>query len=243
MDLTSLSQKRVLVTGGTTGIGRATVARLSAEGARVVTFGRSETALAAMLAQLPEAEHVYGLVADATKPEDIARVYEKIDQALGGLDMLINNAGVGIDPVQDTSNADWRYGIETDFVAYLAFAQPAIQRMETAGGGHIVFIGSITAELKAAGTSTYAAAKAGVRTYAEILRKEVADHNIKVTWIEPGAVSTDMQKASPEEQRVKIAAEEMLSAEDLADAIAFVLTRPVRTDISALRIEPRLQKR
>lgn len=244
MDPTSLEQKRILVTGGTTGIGRATVALLARQGARVLTFGRHLQELNDSLAHAREkasADAIKGLVADVGTREGIAEVFRAVDQALGGLDVLINNAGIAVHPVQDVEDEEWRYGVETDFVGYLACARQAVQRMTAAGGGHIVFIGSITAERKGAGSSTYAATKAGVRTYAETLRKEVAEKNIRVTWIEPGTVGADLQGIPLEEQRKKIAAQEMLYAEDIADAIPFVLTRAGRTDISALRIEPLLQ--
>ena len=138
------------------------------------------------------------------------------------------------------SDDDWRYGVETDFMGYLACARAAITRMQAAGG-HIVFVGSVSAEFKSPGTSTYAATKAGVHAYAEALRKEVAEKNIKVTVIEPGLVGADLQGTPPEEQREKIAKEEMLYAEELADTIIFALTRSARTDVVSLRVEPKLQ--
>ncbi len=243
MDRMSLEGKRVLVTGGTTGIGRATVALLAQQGARLVTFGRHEAELRVSLDHARETPgaRVAGLTADVATPEGVAEVFACVDREMGGLDILINNAGIGVDPVQDESDAAWRYAVETDFVGYLACARQAIARLRASGGGHILFVGSISADRKLPGNSTYAATKAGVAAYAETLRKEVAMDNIRVSWIEPGATGADMQAADPVTQRQRIAAETMLMAEDIADAIAFVLTRPSRTDILALRIEPRLQ--
>lgn len=143
--------------------------------------------------------------------------------------------------MQDEDDEAWRYAVDTDFVGYLACARAAIKRMKRTGGGHIVFIGSISAERKARGSSTYAATKAGVQVYAETLRKEVAEKNIKVSLIEPGSVGADLQGYPVEKQREKIAAQEMLYAEDLADTIGFVLTRSARTDIAAMRVEPLMQ--
>ena len=111
-----------------------------------------------------------------------------------------------------------------------------------AQGGHIVFVGSVSADQKSPGTSTYAATKAGIQTYAETLRKELADKRIKVTLIEPGLVGADLQGIPVEEQREKIAKEEMLYAEELADTIIYSLTRSARTDVVSLRVEPCLQK-
>ncbi len=242
IETTSLRGKRVLVTGGTTGIGRATVAQLVAEGARVLTFGRDEHALEDSLANArTRGSDVFGLTADIATREGVRQVFAAVDEVLGGIDILVNNAGLSAEPVQDMEDDDWRYAVETNFVAYLACARAAIKRMQDTGG-HLLFIGSISAARKVPGNSTYAATKAGIQTYAEVLRKEVADKHIKVTWIEPGATGADMQKASPEEQREKIAREEMLYAEELADTIVFALTRSARTDVVSMRVEPLLQE-
>lgn len=241
-DTTSLSGKRILVTGGTTGIGRATVALLADQGARIVTFGRHQAELDDSLAHAKtKGGEVFGLTADVVNAKDVARVFAFVDEKLGGLDILVNNAGVAIKPIQDVSDEEWRYGVETDFVGYLACARQALQRMKTQGQGHIVFVGSVAAEQKSAGHSTYAATKAGIQVYAETLRKEVAKENIRVTLIEPGLVGADLQGIPVEEQREKIAKEEMIYAEDLAETILFTLNRANRTDVVSLRVEPRLQ--
>lgn len=246
-DTASLSGKRILVTGGTTGIGRATVALLADQGARIVTFGRHQAELDDSLAHAKtkgsetKGSEVFGLTADVVNAEDVARVFAFVDEKLGGLDILVNNAGVAIKPIQDVSDEEWRYGVETDFVGYLACARQALQRMKTQGQGHIVFVGSVAAEQKSAGHSTYAATKAGIQVYAETLRKEVAKENIRVTLIEPGLVGADLQGTPVEEQREKIAKEEMIYAEDLAETILFTLNRANRTDVVSLRVEPRLQ--
>ena len=241
IEKTDLNGKRILVTGGTTGIGRATGAQLAAEGARILTFGRHEAELNDSLENARKAGgDVQGLTADVATAEGVAQVFAAVDEKLGGLDILVNNAGVSIKPVQEMSDEDWRYGVETDFVGYLACARAAIERMKTSGG-HIVFVGSVSAEFLSPGTSTYAAAKAGIHAYAEILRKEVAKQNIKVTLIEPGLVSADLQGFPVEKQREMIEQNKMLMAEELADTIVFSLTRSARTDVVSLRVEPRLQ--
>ena len=241
-DKVSLRGKRILVTGGTTGIGRATVKLLAAEGARIVTFGRHQPELDdALAASRDLGGEVFGLTADVATEAGVDQVFAQVDEKLGGIDILVNNAGVAIEPVQDESEADWRYGVETDFVGYLSCARQALARMTPHGGGHLVFVGSVSAEQKAAGHSTYAAVKAGVQVYAETLRKEVARQNIKVTLIEPGLVGADLQGMPVEAQRQKIANEQMLYAEDLAETIIFALTRANRTDVVSLRTEPRLQ--
>jgi 3-hydroxy acid dehydrogenase / malonic semialdehyde reductase len=239
----SLEGKRILVTGGTTGIGRETVALLAQSGARVLTFGRHEQELDDSLANAEgERGEVAGLTADAATREGIESVFAAVDEQLGGIDMLVACAALGADPIHEMEEDDWRYVVETNLVGYLACARAAIKRMERDGGGHLLFVGSISTVIKAEGESVYSATKAGIQAFAETLRKEIAEKNIKVSVIQPGSVDTDMQECSAEEKREAVANEEMLHAAEVADAIEFVLTRSPRTDIVNLRIEPRLQK-
>lgn len=242
-DQVNIEGKRILVTGGTTGIGRATVALLAQEGGRVLTFGRHQPELDEALSNAGGAPgSVDGLIADVAKKEDIEQVFAAVDDKLGGLDVLISNAGLSAGPVHEMAEDEWRYVVETNLLGSFSTARQAIQRMQKQGSGHLVFVGSISAENESAGESVYAATKAGLRTFAETLRKEVGDKNIRVSLIEPGSVATPMQPSSSEEQQQAIASHEMLYAEEIAEAIHFVLTRSERNDIVNLRIEPRIQK-
>lgn len=236
---TDLAGKRILVTGGTTGIGRATVALLVREGARVLTFGRDRQALDQSLA---DAGGACGLVADVASREGVEHVFEAVDRQLGGIDILVACAAVGAQPLDEMADEDWRYVIDTNLVGYLACARAAIERMKRDGGGHLLLVGSISSEVKAPGESVYSATKAGVQAFAETLRKEVAARNIRVSVIQPGSVATDMQECSEEKKRAAVARDEMLHAEEIAEAIVFALTRSARADVVTLRIEPRIQK-
>jgi len=238
---TSLADTRVLLTGGTTGIGRATLKLLSNEGARVVAFGRHREDLDDAIAAAGSGD-VTGLVADVATKESVDRVFAAVDDRLGGLDILIACAALGAQPLHEMADEDWRYVIDTNLVGYLACAREAIKRMDESVGGHLLFVGSISAEIKAEGESVYSATKAGVQAFAETLRKEVASRNIRVSVVQPGSVATDMQECSEEEKRQAVEREEMLHADEVAEAILFVLTRSAATDIVNLRIEPRLQK-
>jgi 3-hydroxy acid dehydrogenase/malonic semialdehyde reductase len=238
-----LAGKRILVTGGTTGMGRATVKSLVEEGARVLTFGRHEPELEASLANARGGSgEVSGLTADIATREGVEQVFAALDERLGGIDMLVCCAALGADPLPDMAEDDWRYVIETNLVGYMACAQKALERMQDDEPRHLLFVGSISSVIKARGESVYSATKAGIDAFAETLRKEISDRNIKITVIQPGSTGTDMQPCSPEEQREAIARHEMLYAEDIAEGILFALTRSQRTDVVTLRIEPRLQK-
>lgn len=230
--------KRILVTGGTTGIGRALVALLVKEGARVATLGRDPDALREVIDAGQGA--VTGIAADIGTREGVERVFAHVDAELGGLDAIVSNAALGADPIDEMADEDWRYVVEVNLVGAMAAVRAAMQRLNA--GGQIVIVGSISAEIHAPGESVYSATKAGLQAFAETLRKEVAPRGLRVTLIEPGTVGTDMQEASSDEQRDKIARTEMLAAEDIAETIAFALSRPDRVDIVTLRVEPRLQE-
>lgn len=240
---TSLLGKRILLTGGTTGIGRATVNLLAQEGARVLTFGRHEPELQDALASFADgAGEVTGLTADIATREGLTQVFKAVDERLGGIDILVCNAALGAQPIDEMDDDAWRYVIETNLVGYLACARAALERMRAAEGGHLVFVSSISTIIKAEGESVYSATKAGIEAFAETLRKEIADENIKISVIQPGSVNTDMQECSEDEKREAVQNEEMLHAEEIAEGILFVLTRSHRTDVVNMRIEPRLQK-
>jgi len=236
-----LAGARVLVSGGTTGIGRAVVALLARAGARLLIFGRHEGELADALKNAG-LDATAGLAADSSQAEDVEHVFRALDERLGGIDIFVACAALGADPLHEMEEDAWRYVVETNLIGYLACARGAIKRMQRSGGGHLLFVSSISPEIKAPGESVYAATKGGVNAFAETLRKEVAGDKIKVTVIEPGSVGSDMQECSLDEQREAIARHEMLYAEEIAEAILFALTRSARCDVLGMRVEPRLQK-
>jgi len=237
----TMKDKRILLTGGTTGIGRAMLIAFARAGARVLTLGRDEAALAEALDMArQQGGELHGLTADLARREDIARIFEAVDDHLGGLDILVSNAALGADPIDAMADDDWRYVIDVNLVGALACTRGALERF--GDGGQIVIIGSISADIHAPGESVYSATNAGLQAFAETLRKEVATRDVRVSLVEPGTVGSDMQQAGADEQREKIAQAEMLRAEDIAETVAFILTRPPRVDIVSLRVEPRLQE-
>ncbi|WP_374294172.1 SDR family oxidoreductase [Sphingomonas sp.] len=237
----TMQGKTIIVTGGTTGIGRAIVRSLADQGARVLTLGRDETALAEALDSFADAPgEVYGISADLGTREGVARLFEEADRRLGPIDAFVSNAALGADPIDEMEDDAWRYVVDVNLVGALACTRAALERL--GDGGQIVIIGSISAAIHAPGESVYSATKAGLSAFAETLRKEVKDRGIRVGLVEPGTVGSDMQEPPAEEQRAMIARHEMLYAEDIADAVDFILTRPPRVDVVTLRVEPRMQE-
>ncbi|HKG08197.1 MAG TPA: SDR family oxidoreductase [Pedobacter sp.] len=199
-----ISGKRVLITGGTTGIGREITLLLSSLGANCLVCGRNDQQIEETIAASKQAGFpgsVRGIIADLASGKDIDYLFHQVDQELAGLDVLINNAALGYGSVIEGGYDDISYLVQTNLTAYLACSQQAAKRMEKAGRGHILNIGSMSADVREEGSSVYVATKAGIQGLSEALRKELNPKNIRVSLIEPGAVDTDMQPGSELEKK------------------------------------------
>ncbi len=240
--MTTLSGKRALITGGTTGIGLAIAKALAGEGARLVLAGRDGKDLAAAVAAVAAlGGEAHGQQADTARADDVDRVFDAARRDLGGLDILVCNAAVAADGIAEMGEADWRYALDVNVAGYLACVRSAVAMMAPAGGGAIVLVGSMSAEVREKGSSVYVATKGAIRAFAAALRKEVNEAGIRVTLIEPGAVSTDMASGSAEDQRRAIADETMLLPEDIAACVRFVLGLPSRCDVVTMQVRPHRQ--
>ncbi|MFC3199710.1 SDR family oxidoreductase [Parapedobacter deserti] len=236
--------KRILITGGTTGIGRA-IAHLLARENQVMVVGRHQPEMDDTLndfqRQYPGGSgHLVGELCDLVNPQDIERVFSRFDEQFGQLDVLINNAGLAFNSVLEGSYDDWEYLLKTNLLSYLACSRYAIDRMRNSRGGHIVNVGSMSADVREKDSSVYVATKSGIQGFSESLRKEVNDLGIKVTLIEPGAVGTDMQPREGQEEQIENL--EMLKAEDIAVAVYYCLSTPKRCDIVEMQIRPHQQQ-
>ncbi len=231
--------KRILITGGTTGIGRATAIQLAREGARVFVFGRHQKELDDALEAIREEGEGEGITAEQADHDQVLKVFAEARKKLGGLDVVIANAALGAEEIEKMDHDEWRYIADVNFSGYLDVAKQAIDAFG-GDGGDIILVGSVSGEEPSEGESVYAATKAGIAGFATALRKELAKKNIRVSLIEPGAVDTDMQEAPQAEKEKKVRKAEMLRADDIADLVGFILTRPQRCTISEVRIEPRI---
>lgn len=244
MSSITLEGRRVLVTGGAGGVGRALARRLHAARARIMLTDRDQTALDAVIAEAGQPDGIVGQAADLSLQDDVERVFERVDSELGGLDVLVACAGVGSEPLMAFANDSWRDVIESNLVSYLACTQLAIERIRKApeGTGSIILLGSISVHIKAVGESVYNAAKGGVASFAETLRKELIPEKIRVTLVEPGAIGSGMQPFNADERARRIAIQQLLPPDEVAEAILFAATRPPGVDCVTLRIEPMDQK-
>jgi NADP-dependent 3-hydroxy acid dehydrogenase YdfG len=233
-----------IVTGGTTGIGRAIVMLLVQRGAKVLYFGRHEKEINEVTEELTKMSlqhNAKGIIADVSKKEDITYIFREADDFLGRPDILVNNAALGYQGVMDGEYEDWQYILQVNMLGYMACAHEAASRMKDKGGGHIINIGSMSADKREEGSSVYVATKAGIQGFSESLRKELNPLGIKVTLIEPGAVSTDMQPGTEHDKREKEKNMKMLKPEDIAQCVLYVLIQPKRCDVVEVKIRPHLQ--
>jgi len=237
-----LAGRKAVITGGTTGIGRAIAVLLASEGAEVFTCGRDERHLADALDRINEVGTASGIACDLADREQLDRFFAEAERQLGGYDIAIVNAAIAVDGLTETSEDDARYAIATDFTAYVMSAHKAAHHMKGKGFGDIVFIGSMSAHSLGAGSTIYAGIKLGIAGFAEALRKELSGDGIKVGFVEPGLTGADMQLPDipPEKQREMIAEDKMLRAEDIAVAVHFILTQPRRAVVQQVTVTQRV---
>jgi NADP-dependent 3-hydroxy acid dehydrogenase YdfG len=235
---TSLKGKRVAITGGTTGIGRATAVLLASEGAKVFVCGRNPDHLNDALERIRQVGEGDGIAIDLAERGNPDRFFDAAQEKLGGLDVAMINAAIPVDGLSNIDTEELRYALATDFTAYIMSAHAAETRMEA---GDIILVGSMSAHTLGPDSTVYAGMKAGIAGFAEALRRELGSKGIKVSLIEPGLVGADFQYPDiPADKQVEmINKEEMLRAEDIAVGIHYLLTQPSRAVVQQLVIVPR----
>jgi NAD(P)-dependent dehydrogenase (short-subunit alcohol dehydrogenase family) len=232
----SLSERVCLVTGGTRGIGRAIAKMLLMEGASVAICGqRQETvddAVAGLAAETTG--KVKGKAADVRNHEEVAELFRFVDAEFGRLDVLVNNAGVGIfRHVRELSIDEWKHTLETNLYGAFYCSREALFRFGTNGGGYIVNISSMAGANAFAGGAAYNASKFGLTGFTEAMMQDVRSENVKVSYIMPGSVATEFSgRASTDGANWKI------WPEDVADIVRLLLQMPERTLVSRVEVRP-----
>lgn len=238
------SALRAVVTGASSGIGAATVRRLRAEGWDVVAAARRGDRLAALAAETGAVP----VTCDVTSDDDVARLAEVV-AAQGAVHALVNNAGgaLGLDPVATGSLADWRAMYEVNVLGALRTTQALLPGLRASGRGDVVLLTSTAGHGTYPGGGGYVAAKHAERTIAETLRLELVGEPVRVIEIAPGMVATEefsLVRFGGDAARAAATyagVDGPLTADDVADAIAWCLTRPHHVNIDSMVIRPRAQ--
>jgi len=230
------------VTGASSGIGAATARRLAAEGYEVVAAARRRERLDSLASSTPG---IRAVTLDVTSPSSVA----ELAASLSDVAVLVNNAGgaVGVEPVEAADPADWQAMYDTNVLGVLRVTQALLPSLERGSGGHIVVTGSIAGHLVYEGGAGYTAAKHAASAVVETLRLELNGRPIRVTEVAPGMVATEefslvrLRGDAEAAARVYDGVDEPLTAEDIADCIAFAVTRPRHVNVDLLVVKPLAQ--
>ncbi|MDM7922164.1 MAG: SDR family oxidoreductase [Pyrinomonadaceae bacterium] len=227
--------RSALVTGGTKGIGFAIAEALAKVGARVFICGRDKNDLKRALESLAAVGTVAGDVCDVRSEEQVRMVLEECERIFGGLDILINNAGMGYfgTYVQDLTGDQFRQTLETNLFGVFYACHYAIPLLKRRKGGYIINISSLAGQNAHPGMAAYNASKFGLNGFSEALMQEVRQDNIKVTYICPGSVNTYFGGDTPSDSKMW-----QLQPGDIAQVVIDLLEMNDRALPSKVEIRP-----
>ena len=239
-----------LVTGASSGIGEATALALAQQGAKVAIAARRRERLEGLAARMRESHaSVLVLEADITREADAAAIVDRTVAEFGRLDTLVNNAGVMLlGPIVDAPLEEWTQMIDLNLTALLRCTRAALPHLLAAAErdprrvADVVNVSSVAGRIVRLGSGVYNATKWGVGAFSESLRQEVNKRHVRVGLIEPGAVATELASHNRPEIRdsirQRIGEIELLQADDIADAIVYMVSRPRHVAINEILVRP-----
>jgi NADP-dependent 3-hydroxy acid dehydrogenase YdfG len=248
--MTELNGTVALVTGASSGIGEASARLLAERGAAVAAVARRGDRLAALVEEIEGGGgRAIAIEADVSDRAQAEAAVARAAEELGRLDTVVNNAGVMLlGPIADAPVEEWERMIEVNLLGLLYVAKASLPHLLEAASGEprrvadLVNVSSVAGRVARLGSGVYNATKHGVGAFSESLRQEVTGRHVRVSLIEPGAVSTELVSHNrPEVQGAieeRIGEIERLESSDIADAIAYVVTRPRHVAINEVLVRP-----
>ena len=232
-----------VVTGASSGIGEATARALAAAGHRVALVARRADRIEALADELGDG--VVAIEGDVTDRDSIVAAADRVQQDLGAADILVNNAGVMLTaPFGSDQRAEHRRMVETNLLGAMTATEVFLEQLRADGGGDLVNVSSVAGRVAPAGFAAYAATKWGINGWSEALRVELQP-DVRVTVIEPGAIATELADHITDPDSKKAAeeatAEIGIPAQDIADVIAFAVSRPQRVTLNEILVRPTAQ--
>jgi 3-oxoacyl-[acyl-carrier protein] reductase len=231
-----LAGKRAVVTGGSRGIGRAIVEQLLDAGAAVAFCARSSESVDRALAGLHGRGDAFGAPADVGNPREVSNFFRFIDEKLGGLDVLINNAGVGIfKSVADLTVDDWLRTIQTNLSGVFYCCHEALPRFRRQGHGYVINISSLAGKNPFAGGAAYNASKFGINGFTEAMMLDHRYESVRISYILPGSVNTEFGSGAGADWKI--------APEDIAELTLMLLRMPQRTLVSRIEVRPSMPRK
>jgi len=239
MNTRFLEQRSAIVTGGTRGIGLAVAKSLAEVGAAVAICGRKQDDVDRAVYEISSQTEgkIVGKTADVSNSEQVTELFRFVDEAFGSLDILINNAGVGIfKPAADLTLEDWHRVIDTNLTGAFYCSHEALPRLRQRGGGYIINMSSLAGKNPFAGGAAYNASKFGLNGFSEAMMLDHRYDYIRVSYIMPGSVDTQFGSHTT-------GAEWKIAPEDISAVVLMLLQMPQRTLVSRVEIRPSKPKK
>jgi 3-oxoacyl-[acyl-carrier protein] reductase len=229
-----LESKVALITGASRGIGLAIARSLAALGAKVALCARDPQRLIAAAADLERhGVPVLAVPADLSSSHQIAPLVQKVEQSFGPVEILVNNAGIGVfGPIQDASEAGWDAVLDTNLKSVFLLSRAIAPGMIARRSGHIINIASLAGKNAFAGGSIYCASKWGLLGLTECMAEDLRPFGIRVSAVCPGSVSTDFAPLGRKDPT------KMLQPEDVAHAVEVIVTQAPQSFISEILLRP-----
>src|SRR4051812_31293346 len=245
-----LAGKVALGAGASSGIGEATAVALAEAGAAVAIGARRRDRLDALAGKLRNGgARVLQLDLDVTDEQACTDAVRRTREELGGLDVLVNNAGVMLlGTIVGADTEDWRRMVHTNVLGLMYMTHAAMDGLVEQGSGDVVNISSVAGRIARLGSGVYNASKWAVNAFSESLRQEVTGRGVRISLVEPGAVATELtdhitQPTAKAMSKEMVAKMTPLQAEDIARAILYVVTQPPHVAINEVLVRPTDQER